>query len=414
MNNNVIYEDKNELSNECETSLEAIIRDGARKMLQEAIENEVVEYINQCKDLRDDENHRLVTRNGYLPKRSIQTGVGPLPIEQPRIRDERPENNFSSAILPKYARRTPSIEAVIPALYLRGISTNNFPEALNAILGDNAKGLSPTNIVRLKKIWENEYEDWNKRKLFGKRYIYIWADGIYFNVRLDKDRPCVLVIMGVLENGKKELIAIHEGHRESKLSWKEVLQGLKSRGLSEAPFLAVGDGALGFWSALEEEFPSTLHQRCWVHKTANVLDKMAKSVQNHAKSMIHEMYLAPNKLEALKAYDAFINLYEAKYPKACQCLKKDKKTLFAFYDFPANHWRHIRTTNPIESTFATIRHRTRQTKGCGSVTATLTMVFKLAKDAESHWHRIEGYKLIEKLIQGVTFKDGEEVKEKAA
>nr|VFK24838.1 MAG: Transposase (or an inactivated derivative) [Candidatus Kentron sp. LPFa] len=416
MKKNLISQDKNELSNEFKNSLEDILREGARKLLQQAIENEVEEHIEQFKNLRDESNHRCVTRNGHLPKRKIQTGLGSIPIQQPRIRDIRKNSKFTSSILPPYARRTPSIEAVIPALYLKGISTNDFPEALKAILGDNAQGLSPTNIVRLKQTWEKEYKDWNKRNLSEKQYVYIWADGIYFNIRLDKDRPCILVIMGALKDGTKELIAIHDGHRESKLSWQEVLQGLKNRGLSEAPCLAIGDGALGFWSALEEEFPSTLHQRCWVHKTANVLDKMVKSVQKHAKSMIHEMYMAPNKEEALKSFDAFIHLYGAKYPGACQCLQKDKERLFTFYDFPAVHWRHIRTTNPIESTFATVRHRTRQTKGCGSRTATLIMVFKLSKEAEESWQRITGYKLLDKVVRGIKFKDGEEVnsQEKAA
>jgi len=409
MNKNVISQDKNELSNEFKNSLEEILKEGACKLLKQAIENEVNEYLQQHSDARDKNGHKLVTRNGHLPERKIQTGLGSIQVKQPRVRDNRQGEKFTSAILPKYARRTPSIEAVIPSLYLRGISTNDFPEALRAILGDNAQGLSPTNIVRLKQIWEVEYKDWNKRDLSEKHYVYIWVDGIYFNVRLDDDRPCILVVMGALEDGTKELIAIHEGYRESKLSWQEVLQGLKSRGLSKAPSLAIGDGALGFWAALEEEFPSTRHQRCWVHKTANVLDKMPKSVQKYAKGMIHEMYMSPNKKEALKAYDAFMNLYESRYPKACQCLQKDKDKLFTFYDFPAMHWRHIRTTNPIESTFATVRHRTRQTKGCGSRMATLTMVFKLAKDAEKHWQRMGGYKLLGKVVRGIKFKDGEEL-----
>ncbi len=247
------------------------------------------------------------------------------------------------------------------------------------------------------------------RDLSKKQYVYIWVDGIYFNVRLSKDRPCILVIIGALADGTKELVAIHDGHRESKLSWSEVLNNLKRRGLSIAPSLAIGDGALGFWAALEEVFPSTGHQRCWVHKTANILDKMAKSTQPNAKKLIHEMYMAPTKKSGLKVFEEFIELYDAKYPKACECLKKDKEQLFTFYDYPAEHWVHIRTTNPIESTFATIRHRMRQTKGCGSRTATLAMVFKLAESAEKGWRKLRGYKLIEKVVRGVCFKDGEEV-----
>ena len=282
--------------------------------------------------------------------------------------------------------------------------------ALEALLGENAKGLSPTNVVRLKESWEAEYKDWQQRDLSEKRYVYIWVDGIYFNVRLDDDRPCVLVVIGALENGSKELIAIQDGQRESKLSWKEVLQKLKTRGLHVPPKLAIGDGALGFWAALNEEFPSTQQQRCWVHKTVNVLDKLPKSVHGQAKEMLHEMYLAPRKAEAIKAYTTFFGMYEAKYPKACECLKKDFEVLFTFYNFPAVHWQHIRTTNPIESTFATIRHRTRQTKGCGSRTATLAMVYKLATYAEKRWQKLRGSELITKVVAGVKFIDGEERK----
>ncbi len=307
-------------------------------------------------------------------------------------------------------RRMPSLDALIPALYLKGISTGDMQEALEAILGPKAKGLSATNIVRLKEGWMKDYEDWCRRDLSDKRYVYFWADGIYFNVRLEKDRPCILVIMGALEDGTKEIIAVHDGQRESKLSWQEVLRDLKKRGLREGPKLAVGDGALGFWAALEEEFPEARMQRCWTHKTVNILDKLPKRVQPSAKDKIHEMYLSPTKEEALEAYDTFIGLYEAKYPKAVECLRKDKEVLFTFYDFPAEHWTDLRTTNPIESTFSTVRHRTRQTKGCGSRKATMMMVFKLAEQAQKHWRRLNGYKLIPKVIEGVKFKDGEMIK----
>ena len=338
---------------------------------------------------------------------TLITGVGKIPIRQPRVHDQREEQAFTSAILPKYLRRAPSIDALIPALYLKGVSTSSFPEALEAILGENAPGLSPANIVRLKQIWDEEYQGWKHRDLSDKHYVYIWADGIYFNVRLQPDRPCILALIGATKDGRKELIAIEDGHRESKLSWQGVLRDLKRRGLKEAPALAIGDGGLGFWVALEEEFPATKHQRCFVHKTANVLDKLPKSVQAQAKGRIHQMYLSPTKEDALEAYEDFISLYEAKYPKACECLEKDKDVLFTFYDFPAAHWRHIRSTNPIESTFGTVRHRTRQTKGCGSRNATLMMVYKLATQAEKNWQRLHSSKLIELVVQGVQFEDGE-------
>jgi len=397
-----------ELLDDFNSTLEKILKEGARKMLQQAIENEIDEYLSKHQE-KDDNHHRIVKRNGYLPSRKILTGIGPIEIHKPRIRG----STFCSYILPKYMRRVPSIDALIPALYLKGISTGNMEESLKAILGENAIGLSSTNITRLKESWEKDYDYWIKRSLSDKKYVYIWADGIYFNVRLSDDRPCLLVIIGALENGTKELIAIHDGIRESKLSWKEVFEDLKARGLKESPRLAIGDGDLGFWAALEEEFPSCKHQRCWVHKTANVLDKMAKSVQGPAKRLIHEMYMAPTKENGIEVFKRFINLYKAKYPKACECLEKDQDRLFTFYDFPAIHWQHIRTTNPIESTFATVRHRTNQTKGCGSRKATLSMVFQLTKEAEKRWRKLRGYELLKKVISGVIFKDGEEVEKVA-
>ena len=401
--------DKNPSEVSIRSALEDVLREGARKILQEAIENEVLEYVQRFQEMRDEKNKRLVTRNGHLPARDILTGIGPIHVCQPRVRDNRLGQSFSSDVLPKYKRKTDSLERLIPELYLRGISTNDFPSALTALLGKNAAGLSPTNIMRMKEVWEEEYGTWLKRDLTDKRYVYIWADGIYFNIRLEEDRPCILVMIGATEDGCKELIGIYDGVRESKLSWQEFLQDLKSRGLIIAPSLAVGDGALGFWSALEEEYPQCRQQRCWVHKTANILDKMPKSVQPNAKKMIHEMYLSPTKEKALKAHEEFLRLYSAKYPGASKCLEKDKDQLFTFYDFPAEHWAHIRTTNPIESAFATVRHRTRQTKGCGSRLATLTMVFKLAKAAEEGWRRLRGFVLLSKIVTGVKFKDGEEV-----
>lgn len=391
------------------SALEEVLREGAKKMLQEAIETEVVEYVRACQELRDEMNRRLVTKNGYLPSRDILTGIGSLNIRQPRVRDNRKNEFFSSAILRKYKRRAPSIDAAIPELYLRGISTNNFPDALAALFGEKASGLSATNVTRLKEVWEQEYRSWQTRRFDNVRYVYIWADGIYLNIRLDEDRPCMLVIIGATEDGRKEFIGLHDGIRESKQSWKDLLQNLKSRGLVIDPSLAVGDGALGFWAAIEEEYPRCRQQRCWVHKTANILDKMPKSVQPNAKRMIHEMYMSPTKETALKAYDEFLTHYSAKYSGATRCLEKDKEQMFKFYDFPAEHWQHIRTTNPIESTFATVRHRSRQTKGCGSRMATLTMVYKLGTMAEKGWRRLRGCKLLSKVVAGVKFKDGEEV-----
>lgn len=386
--------------------LEELLREGARQMLQQAIEMEVAEYVEAHKSLLGEDGKRVVVRNGHGRERDILTGVGPLPVRQPRVNDKRPGEKFTSSILPPFMRRVPSIDALIPCLYLKGISTGDFGEALEAILGPQAKGLSATNIVRLKECWKQDYEAWRQQDLSDKHYVYIWVDGIHFNVRLDDERSCVLVIIGATQDGKKELLAVQDGYRESKLSWKEILRDLKTRGLSKLPALATGDGALGFWAAAAEEFPETRRQRCWVHKTANILDKMPRSVQSKAKTRIHDMYMADTKENALKAYSEFLALYDAKYPKACECLSKDKDDLFTFYDFPAEHWIHIRTTNPIESTFATVRLRTKRTKGCGSRSATLTMVYKLVEQAEKHWRKLNAHKLILKLIEGATFTDG--------
>ncbi len=392
------------------SALDETLRNGARRMLMAALEAEVAEYVGRHTEAVDEAGHRLVVRNGRQAGRSLQTGIGPIEIEQPRVHDRRDGERFNSRILPRYLRRSPNVEALIPWLYLKGVSTNDFPEALKSILGEGAAGLSPSTIVRLKTAWEAEYREWNDRDLSDRRYVYLWADGIYFNVRLTDDRPCLLVIVGTLEDGRKELVAVHDGERESKLSWTEALRDLKRRGLKDPPKLAVGDGALGFWAALPEVFPETREQRCWVHKTANVLDKMPKKVQPSAKKLLHEMYLAATKADALAAFGEFVERYQAKYPKAVKCLAKDKEVLFTFYDFPAEHWQHIRSTNPIESTFATVRHRHRQTKGCGSRAATLAMVFKLAREAEKRWRRIDSYQLIVKLLAGVKFEDGIEAK----
>jgi putative transposase len=393
-------------------ALEEVLRAGAQRMLVSAIENEVELYIQKNAGELDDEGHRQVVRNGHLPERELVTGIGPLPVKQPRVRDRRPEHEFSSQILPKYMRRLPSIDALVPALYLRGISTGDFTEALAAILGPQAAGLSATNIVRLKESWKQDYEVWRKRDLSDEHYVYVWADGIHFNVRLDDERSCILVLIGATVDGKKQLLAVDDGYRESKDSWLEILRDMKTRGLKKPPMIATGDGGLGFWAALREEFPTTREQRCWVHKTANILDKMPKGVQSKAKSRIHDMYMAETEADAMVAYEEFLELYEAKYPKACDCLRKDKDVLFTFYDFPAEHWIHLRTTNPIESTFATVRLRTKRTKGCGSRSATLMMVFKLTAEAEKHWRSLNKKELILRLVEGTVFKNG--IMQKAA
>jgi transposase-like protein len=393
--------------------LEQVLRQGAQRLLQSAIEQEVAAYIEAHQTVRDERNHRLVVRNGRLPGRELQTGLGPLQVVQPRVQDRRPGQRFTSQLLPPYLRRVPSLDALIPALYLHGVSTGDLAEALSAILGPQAVGLSPANIVRLKESWTQDYQAWQQRDLTGKRYVYWWADAIYFNVRLGDDRPCVLVLMGSLEDGTKELLAVVAGQRESQLSWQALLADLKRRGLLFPPKLAVADGGLGFWAALPEEFAGVAEQRCWVHKTANVLDKLPKSLQPAAKGQLQEMYMAPTRAQALVEYERFLKLYAGKYPKACECLRRDKDVLFAFYDYPAEHWAHLRTTNPIESTFATIRHRTRQTKGCGSVNATLAMVFQLARVAEKHWRRLNGYALLSRVLRGVKFVDGLEVASEA-
>jgi putative transposase len=396
---------------EAKSPLEQLVAEGARQMLQAALEQEVQDYLQACQSRRTLAGHAAAVRNGHLPERPVVTGVGPLVIRQPRVR-HRDGGKFTSAILPKYLRRVPSIDALIPALYLKGVSTGDFSDALASILGEHAAGLSATNIVRLKASWEADYQAWCQRDLSQKQYVYWWADGVYFNVRLEDARPCVLVVIGATEEGTKELLAIADGFRESKDSWLDLLRDLKAHGLTQGPKLAIADGSLGFWRALQEEFdPGVESQRCWVHKTANVLDKLPKSLQGRAKEMLHDIYLAPAQQDALKAYDRFLTNYQLKYPKACECLEKDKDTLFSFYHFPAEHWPHLRTTNPIESTFATVRLRTQRTKGCGSRIATLTMVYKLGLEAQKSWRRLNGADKMAKVITGTRFVDGVEIPE---
>jgi len=397
--------------------LTEILRDGAREMLGKAIEAEVADYITAHADQRDADGHRLVVRNGHAPERELQTGLGAIPVKQPRVNDKRIDDDgnrfrFTSHILPPYLRKSKSIEELIPWLYLRGISTGDFSQALAALLGPEAPGLSASTVVRLKQIWQQDHGAWSKRSLADKRYVYWWVDGIYFNIRLEEDRQCILVVMGATESGKKELIAIQDGFRENEQSWTELLLDLKARGLAAGPQLAVGDGALGFWQALRKVYGESREQRCWVHKTGNVLNKLPKSKQAKAKSMLHDIWMAETRQDAHKAFDLFVESYEAKYPKAVTCLTRDRDVLLAFYDFPAEQWMHIRTTNPIESTFATVRLRTKRTKGSGSRAACLAMVFKLTMCAERTWRALNGSTLLPDVIRGVQFVDG--VKEEAA
>lgn len=358
---------------ESRSPLDEIVREGARRMLQAAIDAEVEDFLVVHESRRDDQGRRLVVRNGHLPSREILTGAGPLEVQQPRVRDNSPEKEnrvvFSPSVLPPYLKKSKAIEELIPWLYLKGISTGDFAEALQALVGEQAKGLSANVIVKLKESWSQEYEEWTKRDLSGKQYVYIWTDGIHVKVRLEDDankKQCMLVVIGATADGKKELLAIQDGYRESEQSWSELLLDLKHRGLKLAPKLAIADGGLGFWAALRKISPETQEQRCTVHKTANVLSKMPKSIQPKAKSDLHEIWQAATREDANKAFDHFLEKYEAKYQGACECLKKDREELLTFYDFPAEQWAHLRTTNPIESTFATIRLRHKRTKGSGT------------------------------------------------
>ena len=399
-------------------ALSEVLRHGAQRLLLEAVEAEVATWIDARRHLTGGDGHRLVVRNGHLPERTILSGVGPVDVKQPRVRDRRPvgkAERFTSAILPPYLRKTKSLEQLIPWLYLKGVSTGDFSEALGALLGSDAPGLSASTVTRLKATWEGDYEAWRMRSLLGKEYVYVWADGIHFNIRLESpgnNRQCILVLIGATRDGTKELLAISDGYRESAQSWRELLLECKSHGLVTAPKLAVGDGGLGFWAALREVYPSTREQRCWVHKTANVLNKMPKSIGGKAKAMLHDIWRAATRAEAERAFDLFLTSFCAKYRKAAECLAKDREVLLTFYDFPAEHWVHLRTTNPIESTFATVRLRTRRTKGCGSRMACLTMVFKLVQCAERHWRALNGSALIPEVLEGVHFVDG--VKKRAA
>lgn len=410
--------------------LTEVLRDGAQRLLTQAIDAEVDDWIERRGMRKDARGRQEVVRNGHHPTRTLVTGIGPVEVHQPRVLDRRivgtndagesidasgqPVERFRSSILPPYLRKTKAIEELIPWLYLKGISTGDFGEALTALVGPQAAGLSATTITRLLTAWQEEHTDWNRRSLEGKHYVYIWADGIHFNIRLEEDRQCILVLMGATADGHKELIAVEDGHRESEQSWFSLLLDCKQRGLSIDPKLATADGALGFWAALPKVYPTTREQRCWVHKTANVLDKMAKTVQTGAKAKLHEIWMSPTREDAHTAFDEFIELYQAKYPAAVECLKKDRDVLLAFYDFPAEHWMHLRTTNPIESTFATVRLRHRRTKGNGSRIACLAMVFKLCESAARTWRALNGAKLLPDVIAGVKFINGEKPQRNAA
>jgi len=388
----------------CQSELEKTLRDGARRLLISALEAEVEEYVQTHQPVCDEAGRRLVVRNGYGAARSLQTGLGTIDVQAPRVLDRRDGERFTSRILPPYLRRTPSLENLIPILYLKGVSTSAMPDALAPLLGANAAGLSAATVVRLIEGWQDDYRAWLKRDLSGEPLVYLWADGIYCNVRLTDDRPCLLVIVGARADGTKELVAMADGERESEQSWLGVLRDIKARGITIPPKLATADGALGFWPALEQVWPSCQKQRCWVHKTVNVLDKLPKKLQPEAKERLHDIWMAETEKE--EAFDHFLEVYGAKHDKACACLKKDRALLLTFYSFPAEHWRHLRTTNPIESGFATIRHRARQTKGCGSRLATLAMMFKLGRECEKGWRRLNGREQIHKLIKGVRFVDG--------
>jgi putative transposase len=398
--------------------LTAVLREGARDMLAKAVQAEVSEFLEAHSHIRDIGGRKMIVRNGYLPQREIQTGIGSVPVRAARVRDRRSlpgdeKISFSSTILPRYLRRSKSMDELIPWLYLKGISTGAFGDALAALVGTEALGLSPATICRLKKSWEQDYAEWRQRDLSDKRYVYVWADGVYFNARMD-DAQCLLVLIGATEDGEKELLAIEEGYREGFQSWKGLLVKLKGRGLKVAPKLAVGDGALGFWKALKQVYGETRRQRCWVHKTANVLNKLPKGAQKKAKEGLHEIWMAETKKAAEEAFNIFAEIYEAKYPKAVKCLEKDRTELLAFYDFPAEHWAHIRTTNPIESTFATVRLRTAKTRGCLSRATALTMAFQLARCAEKNWRKLRGFRHLADVIRGVKFVDGIKQTRKAA
>lgn len=384
-----------------------VLRAGARKLIAQALEAELAELLAAHAEQRDEQGRAIVVRSGHHPEREIQTGVGPVPVQVPKVRSRQGEPvTFRSALVPPYVRKTRSLEAALPWLYLKGISTGEMQTALEALVGPEAKGLSASTVARLKQTWREEYEIWRQRRVDDEQWVYIWVDGIYSGLRAEKhERLCALVVIGVNAQGEKQFLAIEDGMRESTQSWREVLLNLKARGLT-ATALAIGDGAMGFWGALEEIYPSTQQQRCWCHKTSNVLNTLPTSVQPKAKQALHDIWQAETKAAAEQAFEVFLTTYELKYPKATACLQKDREELLTFYKFPAQHWPSLRTTNPIESTFGTIRHRTARTKGCLTRDGLLHMIFKLGQCAEKTWRRLRGFQQLEKVIAGIQFPDG--------
>ncbi len=391
--------------------LTALLRSGARQLINQAVEAELQELLSWHSGRRTEDGHAVVVRNGHLPERELQTGLGPVTVKIPKVRSRTGEPvAFRSVLVPPYVRKTKSLEAALPWLYLKGVSSGEMGEALKVLIGVEAKGLSSSTVSRLKQIWGQEYRSWRDDPLDNERWIYVWADGVYSGLRGEQMKLCALVVIGVNERGEKHFLAIEDGMRESTQSWREVLLKLKSRGMN-GPELAIGDGAMGFWAALEEVYPETRQQRCWMHKTMNVLNCLPKSAQAKAKQSLHDIWQAETKADAEKAFDLFVKMYEPKYPKAAICLQKDRDEMMAFYNFPAQHWQSIRTSNPIESTFGTIRHRTRRSKGCLSRDGMLHMMFKLGQCAEKKWRRLRGFDYLTKVISGVKFKDGVEVTE---
>ena len=400
-----------------EDPLTDVLRAGARRLLAQAVELEAEAFLAGMRDLQLPDGRDRLVRHGHGPERLIQTGIGPVAVSRVKIRDRGAVGatdriRFSSSILPKWARRTRSLDALLPVLYLRGVSMGDFQEALTALLGKDAPNLSPSVITRLTAEWQAEYERWQARDLSARRYVYLWADGVYLQARMEEHAECMLVLIGATPEGRKELVGFQVGVRESTQSWRELLVEVKRRGLTMAPELAVGDGALGFWRALDAVYPGTRHQRCWVHKAANVLNKVPKSVQPSMKADLREIHGSPTRAAAEAAIDVFAEKYGAKYAKAAACLTKDRDALLALYDFPAEHWDHLRTTNPIESVFATVRHRTVRTKGSLSPVTARLMVFKLVMAASKTWRRLKGENQLPKVVAGVTFQDGTEVIER--
>jgi len=390
-------------------ALTELLRSGARRLIQEAVEAELSEFMNRFSGKALDDGRAAVIRNGYQPEREIQTGIGPVSVRIPKVRSrDGVPISFRSALVPPYVRKTASLEAAIPWLYLKGVSTGEMAEALKVLVGPQAQGLSASTVARLKQSWAEDYKTWCGRALGSDRWVYIWADGVYSGLRSEDAKLCALVIIGVNERGEKQFLAIEDGVRESTQSWREILLQLKARGMN-APKLGIGDGAMGFWAALDEVYPDTRHQRCWMHKTGNVLNCVPKSIQPKVKSALHEIWQAETRHDASRAFDLFMETYEEKYPKATLTLQKDREELLAFYDFPAMHWQSLRTTNPIESTFGTIRHRTKRSKGCLTRDGMLHMMFKLSECAEKNWRKLRGFNYLAKVITGVKFKDGIEV-----